>query len=158
MPRLRGCQSWRFAVGRWLQEWEMYENKTTDIFLKASYTPRQCDDVCVVKLDVLPYFETDTREETIISEEIPNANNETTHNYIINNEIINNEITHNYIINNEIIYNFIINGEIIDNEIIDNENANNEIIDNEIIDNENANNENANNENVNNETTNIFQI
>lgn len=44
----------KFSVGRWLQEWEMYRDKTTKIFHKCAYTRNQCDDVSVVKIDIIP--------------------------------------------------------------------------------------------------------
>lgn len=44
----------KFAVGRWLQEWEMYRDKTTEVFQKYAYTRNECDDVSIVKIDIFP--------------------------------------------------------------------------------------------------------
>lgn len=44
----------KFAVGRWLQEWEMYQDKTTEVFQKHSYIRNECDDVSIVKIDIFP--------------------------------------------------------------------------------------------------------
>uniref|UniRef100_A0A6C0B9Y4 PPM-type phosphatase domain-containing protein n=1 Tax=viral metagenome TaxID=1070528 RepID=A0A6C0B9Y4_9ZZZZ len=43
-----------FAVTRWLQPWNMYNDKKTEAHVLARYQPNQCDDICVVKIDVLP--------------------------------------------------------------------------------------------------------
>jgi len=46
-----------FAVDRWLQPWDMYMNRDKPEFQTCSYTTNECDDVCVVKIDILPGFE-----------------------------------------------------------------------------------------------------
>lgn len=46
-----------FALGRWLQEWEMQLDLNDEYVQKASYTRTQCDDVGVVKIDILPMAE-----------------------------------------------------------------------------------------------------
>ena len=41
-----------WCVGRWLQEWEMQHDRNIEKSFKSSYERDQCDDVCVVKIDV----------------------------------------------------------------------------------------------------------
>ena len=43
-----------FAVKRWLQEWEMYRNINAETFIKCSFTEKQCDDVGIVTVDIVP--------------------------------------------------------------------------------------------------------
>jgi len=43
-----------FAVKRWLQEWEMYTDIDSEAFIKCSFTEKQCDDVGVVTVDIVP--------------------------------------------------------------------------------------------------------
>ena len=43
-----------FAVKRWLQEWEMYTDIHTEEFIKCSYNEKQCDDVGIVTVDIVP--------------------------------------------------------------------------------------------------------
>lgn len=55
----------QFAVGRWLQEWDMYQDKSTDIFQTCRYQRNQCDDVGVVKIDIASsYNSISTNENT----------------------------------------------------------------------------------------------
>jgi len=49
-----GEQLVQFAVGRWLQEWEMYIDKTTTVFEKCAFDRNECDDVSIVKIDITP--------------------------------------------------------------------------------------------------------
>lgn len=43
-----------FAVGRWLQPWNMHLDRITEVHVLSRFQPKQCDDICVVKIDVLP--------------------------------------------------------------------------------------------------------
>ena len=43
-----------FAVKRWLQEWEMYRDITAETFVKCSFNEKQCDDVGIVTVDIVP--------------------------------------------------------------------------------------------------------
>jgi serine/threonine protein phosphatase PrpC len=43
-----------FAVKRWLQEWEMYTDVNTEEFIRCSYNEKQCDDVGIVTVDIIP--------------------------------------------------------------------------------------------------------
>ena len=47
----------KFAIDRWLQPWNMYYNRDLPEFLTCSYVPKQCDDVAVVKIDIVPCSE-----------------------------------------------------------------------------------------------------
>lgn len=63
----------QFAVGRWLQEWDMYQDKSTNIFETCSYQRNDCDDVCVVKIDITSsYNSTFINEIPIITNNIEN--------------------------------------------------------------------------------------
>jgi len=44
----------KFALERWLQEWNMCIDRESDIWVTAKYDKTDCDDVCVVKIDILP--------------------------------------------------------------------------------------------------------
>ena len=46
-----------FALGRWLQEWEMQTNLESESVEISSYTRSQCDDVGIVKIDIVPITE-----------------------------------------------------------------------------------------------------
>jgi serine/threonine protein phosphatase PrpC len=41
-----------WCVGRWLQEWEMQPDRNNKKWFRSSYERDQCDDICVVKIDV----------------------------------------------------------------------------------------------------------
>jgi serine/threonine protein phosphatase PrpC len=43
-----------FAVKRWLQEWEMFTDVNTEEFIRCSFDSKQCDDVGVVTMDIIP--------------------------------------------------------------------------------------------------------
>jgi len=43
-----------FAVKRWLQEWEMYRDINAETFVKCSFNEKQCDDVGIVTVDIVP--------------------------------------------------------------------------------------------------------
>jgi len=43
-----------FALNRWLQEWEMYRNINAETFVKCSFNEKQCDDVGIVTIDIVP--------------------------------------------------------------------------------------------------------
>uniref|UniRef100_A0A6C0LCY0 PPM-type phosphatase domain-containing protein n=1 Tax=viral metagenome TaxID=1070528 RepID=A0A6C0LCY0_9ZZZZ len=43
-----------FAVGRWLQPWNMHLDKITEVHVLSRFQPKHCDDICVIKIDVLP--------------------------------------------------------------------------------------------------------
>jgi serine/threonine protein phosphatase PrpC len=47
----------KFAVDRWLQPWDMYMDRDKPEFQTCSYTTNECDDVSVVKIDILPGLE-----------------------------------------------------------------------------------------------------
>jgi serine/threonine protein phosphatase PrpC len=49
-----------FAVVRWLQPWNMHKDKITEVHVLSRFEPHQCDDVCVVKIDILPVEATTT--------------------------------------------------------------------------------------------------
>lgn len=42
------------SVDRWLQPWEMCKDRDVGIFEIGSFTREQSDDVCVVKIDIIP--------------------------------------------------------------------------------------------------------
>lgn len=44
----------KFAVNRWLQQWNMHKDKSTEDFVIDSYDRDSCDDVCVVKINITP--------------------------------------------------------------------------------------------------------
>jgi len=43
-----------FAVKRWLQDWDMYNNDNTDEYTTCRFVSDQCDDVGVVTVDIIP--------------------------------------------------------------------------------------------------------
>lgn len=47
----------KFCLDRWLQPWEMYHDREVSLFETGSYTKEQCDDVGIVKIDIVPCSE-----------------------------------------------------------------------------------------------------
>lgn len=47
----------KFAIDRWLQTWDMYIDRDKPEFRTCSYSKNDCDDVGVVKIDIVPCFE-----------------------------------------------------------------------------------------------------
>lgn len=43
-----------FAVKRWLQEWEIYQDINAETFYVTEFDDKQCDDVCVITVDIVP--------------------------------------------------------------------------------------------------------
>ena len=53
LANMNATEGVTFIISRWLQEWEMQEIGETE-FYKARYTRNQCDDVCMVAMDITP--------------------------------------------------------------------------------------------------------